>query len=169
MVANAMSAALLCDVCDAMVKDTTLIFIAKSEECGGLVLNGQTSLEVFDTFVQIRLFGTRVGGIIGNIKAPLTSFELVRVRLNGFLRQFYQVEPVIGVVVSETVDQVVWFRGVSLCLLGKFELAGRGALQQQVSDPVEQRTCQAMCEEVGQFLKIISVFQRRSILVIQNQ
>ncbi|CAL6092088.1 Hypothetical_protein [Hexamita inflata] len=151
LVANAMSAALLCDVCDAMVKDSTLIFIAKSEECGGLVLNGQTSLEVFDTFVQIRLFGTRVGGIIGNIKAPLTSFELVRVRLNGFLRQFYQVEPVIGVVVSETVDQVVWFRGVSLCLLGKFELAGRGALQQQVSDPVEQRTCQAMCEEVGQF------------------
>ena len=68
LVAKAMKAALLCDVCDANIKDSTLIFIAKSEECAGLIHTSISSIELFDSFVQFRLFGTHVGGIVTFIK-----------------------------------------------------------------------------------------------------
>ncbi|CAL6063044.1 Hypothetical_protein [Hexamita inflata] len=78
------SGALICNMCDLMVDNSTLIFIASGQQLAGLMIQSNSVLDIQHTSIQYRLKSQQSSGLIYNVPQKMIIFSLNDVTLIGY-------------------------------------------------------------------------------------
>ncbi|CAL6095490.1 Hypothetical_protein [Hexamita inflata] len=145
--AQALKAALICEKCNLQTVNSLFVFQASSAQLAGLVLNGERIIQIERCFMQFRLIGMNVGGIVGNIYSPVI-LNIMDSNYTGILTAFTDTVNVsIGFVAANCsiAEQSVGLNNTSLCIMGKYDNVGTGTLTNNIMSSWEQLSCDAMC------------------------
>ncbi|CAL6025920.1 Hypothetical_protein [Hexamita inflata] len=149
--AQALKTALICEKCNLQTVNSQFVFQASSAQLAGLVLNGERLIQIERCFMQFRLIGMNVGGIVGNIQMPVI-LNIMDSNYTGILTAFTDAVNVsIGFVAANCsiAEQSVGLNNTSLCIMGKYENVGTGTLTNNIMSSWEQLSCDAMCGKYG--------------------
>ncbi|CAL6019865.1 Hypothetical_protein [Hexamita inflata] len=145
-----LNASLICNQCNLRLNESELVFQAQGTNVN-LVYKPLLTIILNNVFIQERLFGENLGGVIGYI-SDIITFQMLSVNMSLLLRPFYNENGVIGYLTSASaVEQYVKLSQVSLCMAGSFNNVGQGVLHNIIAEEYEQVSCADMCNKNKQY------------------